>query len=559
MEAFFSKTEIEGFLHNNMSIYHGTIMLNVSGSLSDGTLFQEEAPLNLARALIGINHVAPAKTVVGSGYNMTMNLAVQSQGLPATGPVTVYATAENADNELVGYWGFDEGAGTTAHDNSGFGNHGDFSFEKAWEWQTIGDLEGWAAISDIANLQCDGTSMKGITTGGSPNVDSPGSLVIDASVVKTVHLRMNVTNASYPARMYFITAADPLWSSDKSMFFALRDAGQWSEYSVDMSSAPGWSGTITQIKLVPSCAPGGVAFSFDWIRIGGNPRWTGGKYDTALDFDGLDDLIEAPFISLDDRSFTVTAWFNARSLPSFPVDAGILRQCDTPSADKYLHIAIRNSRVYFGFYGDDLTSDSTVTTNTWYHIACVYNYSSNRKSIYINGILDQEGPSLSTYKGTSGLTEIGYSGCFFNGTLDEVRIYNQALTGEAIEAAANSGAIQTRQVTLGSWESANVTFTWRTAGWSKGNYKISVCAWPIQGETFVLNNTFTDGTIYVGTQGDVDGNHIVNMLDLYKIALRFGATRYQPYYVPEYDIEDNGIINMLDLYITAIHFGITDP
>jgi len=108
--------------------------------------------------------------------------------------------------------------------------------------------------------------------------------------------------------------------------------------------------------------------------------------------------------------------------------------------------------------------------------------------------------------------------------------------------------------------STTVTFVWNTTSFAKGNYALSAYASPVLGETETADNTMVNGTVYVGIPGDVDGNHIVNMLDLYKIAVSFG--KIQPYGSVETancDIDDNGIINMLDLYIAATHFGQTDP
>ena len=114
-------------------------------------------------------------------------------------------------------------------------------------------------------------------------------------------------------------------------------------------------------------------------------------------------------------------------------------------------------------------------------------------------------------------------------------------------------------VTLSSGDSATITFKWNTTDLARGNYTIKANVTQVLGETDPLDNTLFDDTIYVGIPGDVDGNHIVNMLDMYNIAIHFGASSGQPGYVSNYDIEDNGIINMLDLYIAATHFGQTDP
>jgi len=78
--------------------------------------------------------------------------------------------------------------------------------------------------------------------------------------------------------------------------------------------------------------------------------------------------------------------------------------------------------------------------------------------------------------------------------------------------------------------------------------------------TFILETVNTDGHNYYGVFmsvliGDVDDNGIINMLDLYKCALKFGYTGPQCW-TPE-DIDNNGIVNMLDLYICAVNFGKT--
>jgi len=57
---------------------------------------------------------------------------------------------------------------------------------------------------------------------------------------------------------------------------------------------------------------------------------------------------------------------------------------------------------------------------------------------------------------------------------------------------------------------------------------------------------------------DVDGNGLVNMIDLYLVALHYGETPEDPNWDYHMDVDRNNIINMIDLYIVAIHFG-EDP
>jgi len=115
-------------------------------------------------------------------------------------------------------------------------------------------------------------------------------------------------------------------------------------------------------------------------------------------------------------------------------------------------------------------------------------------------------------------------------------------------------------ITLSFGSSTTMNLAWNTTGFAKGDYTISAYASPVADETDIEDNTFVDADVKVGTLGNVDGNNIVNMLDLYLVSLNFGKTA--PYATPETancDIDWNGIINMLDLYIAATHYGQHDP
>ena len=104
------------------------------------------------------------------------------------------------------------------------------------------------------------------------------------------------------------------------------------------------------------------------------------------------------------------------------------------------------SRLYFSIANGSsstqgsctLTTDQT--TNTWYHIACVYNYTDKNMKIYLNGELKV------TYATTivpnfSSVTSIGIGGSplasyGLKGKLNDVRIYNHALSPKEVEEIA---------------------------------------------------------------------------------------------------------------------------
>jgi len=125
---------------------------------------------------------------------------------------------------------------------------------------------------------------------------------------------------------------------------------------------------------------------------------------------------------------------------------------------------------------------------------------------------------------------------------------------------ANATVIGTQtNVFLEANSTAILEFMWDTIGWSKDNYVFTAVADPVPDETDTLDNSLSFTMVFLGLPGDVDGNGVTNMLDVYLIAIHFGARVGDLGYVRNYDIEDDGLISMLDLYHAALCFGRAFP
>ena len=143
----------------------------------------------------------------------------------------------------------------------------------------------------------------------------------------------------------------------------------------------------------------------------------------------LSQHVNAAYMNLVNSSFTVEVWIYLNSL-SPTGDLDILGEC-AGGQDKCLHYLVRSSRLYMGFLSDDLAGTTNLITSVWYHAAFVYDLSVNRKSIYLNGVLDGTSISLNPYQGQSGNLTIGSTGVgtatsYWNGVLDQLTISNRA-------------------------------------------------------------------------------------------------------------------------------------
>ena len=158
----------------------------------------------------------------------------------------------------------------------------------------------------------------------------------------------------------------------------------------------------------------------------------------SLSFDGSNDYVYCGNSAFQIETGTWEAWFKANTLG---IQQTIMAKDNTGyNDDGWLGIASDN-RIYFYIDRDsndtcyELYSDSTVSTGVWYHVAVTWG--SGGMKMYVNGTLQAD-----TDTNTSGIVnsvrnlEIGDrnpSPCFyFNGQIDEVRIWNIARTGADI-------------------------------------------------------------------------------------------------------------------------------
>lgn len=177
----------------------------------------------------------------------------------------------------------------------------------------------------------------------------------------------------------------------------------------------------------------------------GNSVWTwfDGVLGKALNFDGGNQYINIPdsnIISLT-GNFTISAWIKTNSNTT---QQAIVEKYTNPGINGYL-LRITSAGKLLSCSQDGatetcITGNTILNIKTWYHVVVVYNGSTIKT--FINAI--QDNSIVNTRNPTDGTSTLKIGGrgddgsLTFNGLMDDVRIYNKALSAAEVWSLYNS-------------------------------------------------------------------------------------------------------------------------
>lgn len=168
----------------------------------------------------------------------------------------------------------------------------------------------------------------------------------------------------------------------------------------------------------------------------GDPDHMRGIRNRAFNFDGVDDYVDLGTVvgnfELTD-SFSASAWIKPEVMNG--ISRGIVTRIPADTI-KGWHLKVTDlNTIRFvlrsGNYDVAWTDTSPLVAGQWYQVVGVWNGAEPK--IYLNGVLDSvrdAAGGLNTI-GTAGHAYIGYdetTNGYFDGAIDEVRIYNRALS-----------------------------------------------------------------------------------------------------------------------------------
>ena len=179
--------------------------------------------------------------------------------------------------------------------------------------------------------------------------------------------------------------------------------------------------------------------------LNGNPTWAANRFGDsgkALSLDGVDDYVEcrkSESLTITD-AITIEAWVNLEN--NVPVDnARIINRFTGGTPGRGYALNLRDNRVPVfevrTLSGNQRIAGITpIAANGYTCITATFDNAYRR--IYINGQLDKElssnGDRINGGRRNLQLGSAGGWGRYFNGSIDEVRIYNHALSPDEVKA-----------------------------------------------------------------------------------------------------------------------------
>src|SRR3989338_5806271 len=200
----------------------------------------------------------------------------------------------------------------------------------------------------------------------------------------------------------------------------------WSTNTASDKSGNGKNGTMTNISTTTSPVKG--------------------KIGQALDFDGANDYVELG-TGLDmNGEMTVSLWISP-DIIGVGVSEIIANNNAAGNQQDYNLELNRTAGKLSSVWGSTviITGNTSLSANTWHHAVLVRSGSSGdwTAKIYLDGREDNSATTAVNPNGSNENTTVGRAGadpcCHFNGKIDDVRIYNRAISADEVRGLYRLG------------------------------------------------------------------------------------------------------------------------
>ena len=402
-----------------------TVMISGSITINDGATYTKSTDVTL--------NLTASDNIGVTGYYLSSSAAKPS--VTANGWITV--TPVQSYYETVSYTLSSGEGGKTVY---------------VWYKDSDGNISATASDSITVDM-----------TAPVVTITSPTSGSAYTSLANTINLGGNVTEGGSGI-------AGVTWSSDKGGSGTASGTTGWTISGISLTDGDtiiavtatdgaGNTGTDT-ITVSYSETPtssglsalytfdeGSGATAYDTSGNGNNgiingATWTAGKYGSALSFNGTNNYVSISNSLPAFSEFTCAAWVQVADLSA---NRGIFTSGGFNSSGFRFRVN-KDGSVWLmvaggGNYNTVLTATGVIQSGSFYHIS-VTGKSGQYMRVYVNGVLAKEKittqtvdtPTAHGYIGTSWST----SSELMNGIIDDIRIYNRALSDQEIADLYNT-------------------------------------------------------------------------------------------------------------------------
>ena len=174
----------------------------------------------------------------------------------------------------------------------------------------------------------------------------------------------------------------------------------------------------------------------------------------VLDFDGVNDYVQVAGRYGNQANITLAAWVNLTAADTGGAEIISLGDSVALRADQSGGVGVAGF-IYNGSSWVTLSSGTNIAGTGWHFLAYTFDDAGNTNNLYIDGNLVASAAITTSISYTKGAnTQIGRHGnggtsFDFNGSMDDVRVYNRALTATEIAAlAADYSFVQTATASI---------------------------------------------------------------------------------------------------------------
>jgi hypothetical protein len=174
--------------------------------------------------------------------------------------------------------------------------------------------------------------------------------------------------------------------------------------------------------------------------------WTSGQFGNALEFDGFNDyvsVLDSPALNIT-GDITISAWvyFARGGTMQNGSEQAIVTKC-VDNGERNNPFDFRTDKAYEPqltlvradpFAHDYVYSTEHVSIMEWHHVVAIVE--NNIPDFYVDGVITGKTVAAFTRTPTGNTNPLLIGrrddGLYFNGRIDDVRIYNRALTGQEV-------------------------------------------------------------------------------------------------------------------------------